>query len=76
MSNFSKNVKKFKNYDKNDVNTYFSCVSTNKLLERDKSFNYNHSSINENTKVIIVGTYTPKNGRDNGYYYSSQKNEM
>lgn len=38
-----------------------------------KSFNEDHA-IDENTKVIIVGTLTPHDGRQNGYFYSARKN--
>lgn len=43
--------------------------------ERCTSFN-NISNFDENTKIIIVGTLTPKKGRDNGYFYSSPTNRM
>lgn len=39
------------------------------------SFN-NISNFDENTKIIIVGTLTPKKGRNNGYFYSSPTNRM
>lgn len=39
------------------------------------SFN-NISNFNEDTKIIIVGTLTPKKGRNNGYFYSSPTNRM
>lgn len=46
-----------------------------KGYERCTSFNGN-SNFDENTKIIIVGTLTPKKGRDNGYFYSSPTNRM
>lgn len=30
----------------------------------------------ENAKIIIVGTITPENGMNNGYYYSSDRNKV
>lgn len=54
-------------------------IDKNSLVPQDyelcTSFNQN-SNFNENTKVIIVGTLTPKKGRDNGYFYSSPSNRM
>lgn len=39
------------------------------------SFNCD-TNIDDNTKVVIVGTLTPKKGRQNGYFYSSPSNRM
>lgn len=41
--------------------------------ELTRSFN-NESIVNKNTKLIIVGTFTPPEGRKNGYFYSAGKN--
>lgn len=39
------------------------------------SFNY-ISNITNHTRVVIVGTLTPKKGRQNGYFYTSPANRM
>lgn len=72
---FIGNVKKFKDYKKIDVEDY-----NNKNEDSDevfdKSYNRNHSKIDNTIKAIIVGTYTPFKGRENGYFYSSPTNSM
>ena len=42
-------------------------------FELCRSFNCNHA-IDSNTKLIIVGTLTPPDGRKNGYFYSADGN--
>ena len=37
---------------------------------------YKNNNISINPKIIIVGTFTPKEGRNNGFFYSSNKNKM
>lgn len=41
---------------------------------KDKSFNYDTTYEKGKTKFLIVGTYTPKDGRDVGYFYCSKDN--
>ncbi len=57
----------------------------NKTLENIKipdgysknySFNGQITFKNGQTKYLIVGTITPKEGRDNGYFYCSNKNNQ
>lgn len=57
----------------------------NKTLENIKipdgysktySFNRQTTLKNGQTKYLIVGTITPKEGRDNGYFYCSNKNNQ
>lgn len=72
IKTFKKNLNEFYNNSQDDIIRYSN--KNNKKFSN--SFNYNHPEINEDTKVIIVGTFTPKNGRDNGYFYSSKRNEM
>jgi len=69
---FKKRIIEFENNTQSDVKEY--CKKNNKKY--NNSFNFNHPEIDETTKVIIIGTFTPKNGRDNGYYYCSKRNEM
>jgi len=69
---FKKNLNEFYKNKQEDVKKYCEVNSKNYNI----SFNFNHPEIDEITKVIIVGTFTPKNGRDNGYFYSSKRNEM
>ena len=40
------------------------------------SFNRQTTFKNGQTKYLIVGTITPKKGRDNGYFYCSNKNKQ
>lgn len=40
-----------------------------------ESFNSNNA-VDDNTKVIIVGTLTPYKGRNNGYFYSAKGNPV
>lgn len=40
-----------------------------------QSFN-RKSAVNNDTKMIIVGTLTPPDGRKNGYFYSAPKNRV
>ena len=75
MPNFKRRVNKFINYTESDVHRYFA-TNNSTDVSFGRSFNY-ETVANENTKLVIVGTYTPKKGRDNGYYYcSSRKNNM
>lgn len=37
---------------------------------------YGKNRISKIPEIIIVGTFTPKEGRDNGFFYSSKKNKM
>lgn len=64
----------------NNCERYSSCVKDNKI-----SAVYNFNSIyHENNykeysfdpKVIIVGTFTPYDGRQNGFFYSSNNNHQ
>lgn len=71
MENFKKRCKLFENLSRNDITKIKS--STNYSLCH--SFNYD-SNINKNTKLVIVGTLTPKKGRAVGYFYSSPTNRM
>ena len=71
---FEKKVDAFINNTEVDVENY--AKSNNKTNLLDRSFN-SETVANINTKVVIVGTYTPKSGRTNGYYYtSSRRNYM
>ena len=38
--------------------------------------NFNRNSKNKRPKIIIVGTLTPQDGRNHGFFYSSDKNHM
>ena len=46
-----------------------------KGYSRDKSFNPN-STYDDETRILIVGTYTPFLGRKAGYFYCSEKNKL
>lgn len=72
---FNTNVKKFKDFKEADVKNYWS-ANQNRDESLDRSYNCNHSKIDNSIRVIIVGTYTPIKGRENGYYYSAPKNSM
>ena len=75
MPNFKRRVNKFINYTESDVHRY-DATNNSTDVSLGRSFNY-ETVANENTKLVIVGTYTPKKGRENGYYYcSSRKNNM
>lgn len=75
MPNFKRRVNKFINYTESDVHRY-DATNNSTDVSFDRSFNC-ETVANKNTKLVIVGTYTPKMGRENGYYYcSSRKNNM
>ena len=67
---FQKNVKLYINNNNNDVINY--AKNNNKQNMYDISFN-SETVANKNTKLVIVGTYTPKKGRLKGYYYTSDE---
>ena len=66
MSKFTRNCDKFKNKSNEDV--CLNAVDENSCL--CESFN-KETTINKNTKIIIVGTLTPQAGRERGYFYCS-----
>ena len=66
MSKFTRNCDKFKN--KSNEDDCLNAVDENSCL--CESFN-KETTINKNTKIIIVGTLTPQAGRERGYFYCS-----
>lgn len=68
---FKTRCKKFQNKTSIDINSSTTPIG----YEICHSFN-NDTNIDTNTKVVIVGTLTPKKGRTNGYFYSSPSNRM
>lgn len=66
---FESTLKKCQSSTKNEV-AYYNFLND---FEWCRSFNYNHA-IDSNTKLIIVGTLTPHDGRKNGYFYSADGN--
>lgn len=67
---FQKNVELFKNNTPYDVERYAKINNKSNLL--GVSFN-SQTCANKDTKLVIVGTYTPKKGRENGYFYTSSR---
>jgi len=46
-------------------------------IDKEKKYKFSDGAVaNENTELLIVGTYTPFSGRQNGYYYTSEDNIM
>ena len=66
---FKSNLKKCESLTATDVGNY----NIPNGFDLCRSFNCNHA-IDSNTKLIIVGTLTPPEGRKNGYYYSAGMN--
>lgn len=67
-SKFQKNVDKYANYTLADIQNNANMIGTT----AERSFNYDNV-ITSKTKAIIVGTFTPISGRNNGYFYTSCK---
>lgn len=68
---FKTRCKKFQNKTSIDIKSSTTLTS----YEICHSFN-SDTNIDDNTKIVIVGTLTPKKGRQNGYFYSSPSNRM
>lgn len=52
------------------------CASMNKnVYECVSSFNSQHC-VTDDTKIIIVGTITPPQGTNNGYFYTAPRNNI
>lgn len=68
---FKSRCKLFSNLSKDDI----SKIKVPKGYSFCASFNHN-TNLSDNTKIVIVGTLTPKRGREIGFYYSSPTNHM
>lgn len=70
----NRSKRNYVNLTENDVKKYLDDLYKNGLVH---SFNnmHDYSKLNNKVKVIIVGTLTPKAGRDIGYFYMAN-NDM
>lgn len=68
---FKSRCQLFSNLSKDDI----AKIEVPKDYSFCTSFNHN-TNLSDNTKIVIVGTLTPKRGREMGFYYSSPTNHM
>lgn len=62
-------------FDNSEFKQVLNNQKFKELFECAESLNKEHC-INENTKLIIVGTITPPKGMENGYFYTAPDNNI
>lgn len=69
-------------FTKKEKIVMFKCISKEEIKEKEKngcvlvaSLNCNNC-VTSDTKLVIVGTITPPEGQNNGYFYTAPKNRI